>query len=362
MRGKINKSIAENSSRGFVKTPRGLVDEMISKIPREMFESSTTTFLDPCMGRGIFLYAVAKELERFGHSKENICSRLVGVDRNPAYVNIAKRSLEHHGFGDIIIKRADALSYNFDMKFNVVIGNPPFNSNDTVRGKTGHRGQGKNIAKAFTLFAVSLSPEIILFIQPYGHRTLSSRLQRDYIDNGLRRVINCSDYFPTISQTVVYFLFNKKSNEQFKDEVAKVCELPNKSITYRFVNQPGKLSRNEYEHNLKDEGKVRVVVTTSVIKYTDDSSFWRKMVDKSYGSWRVVFNCTTSKNSIGKVVIAGPEDVLSKSVHCLKVESKEQALEYQKYLKLDSTEKLLASVKTGMCNSKKFLQYIPDIV
>ena len=185
MRGKINKSIAENSSRGFVKTPRGLVDEMISKIPREMFESSTTTFLDPCCGRGIFLYAVAKELASFGHSKENICSRLVGVDRNPAYVNTAKRSLEHHGYGDIIVKRADALSYNFDMKFNVVIGNPPYQH-------TTGSSAGKPIWHLFVDVALNVCKDggYVSLIHPFGWRngkskfkSISKRLREYQIDH-----------------------------------------------------------------------------------------------------------------------------------------------------------------------------------
>ncbi len=247
------------------------------------------------------------------------------------------------------------------IRFDVILGNPPFNSNDTARTETKHRGQGDNLAKAFTQHALSLQPKQLLFVQPYGHRTFSSGVKRQYIAAGLYKVCDCSKDFPDVQQTLAYFVFDKKSTEEYSNDLETTLPKPDASIAEYFVNQPGKLSRCDYEDSLLDEGDVNVIVTTGVVKYTNDPDFLNKMRDKSYGSWRVVFNCTTSKTSIGKVLVASPTDILSKSVHCLKVNSKETAERYQEYLTLDSTEKLLSKVKVGMCNSRKFLEYIPDL-
>lgn len=249
------------------------------------------------------------------------------------------------------------------MIFDVVIGNPPFNSGDTQRNYTKHRGQGKNMSKLFTLKALGIARDYILFVQPYGQRTYSSALALKYLSKGLIKIIKCSNHFPDISQRLGYFIFDLHNPvNKVQDAFESSLDIPEKNISQLFRNQPGKLSRFEYENNLKSSGAVKVIITTSVIKYTDDLNFHEIMGDTSYGHWRVVFNCTTSLTTIGKVVIASPQDVLSKSVHCLVVSSEEEAKKYAAYLKEKTTEKVLASVKVGMCNSKKFIQYIPLLI
>ena len=46
-----NTIISERQDRGEVITPKSLVEEMIDKLPKEVFESETTTFL-----RSMFWY------------------------------------------------------------------------------------------------------------------------------------------------------------------------------------------------------------------------------------------------------------------------------------------------------------------
>ena len=46
-----NTIISERQDRGEVITPKSLVEEMIDKLPKEVFESETTTFL-----RSMFRY------------------------------------------------------------------------------------------------------------------------------------------------------------------------------------------------------------------------------------------------------------------------------------------------------------------
>ena len=254
----------------------------------------------------------------------------------------------------------DALEYDFNnMKFDVVIGNPPFNETDTARDDTNFKGQGRNLAKLFTYKAIELSKSIILFVQPYGHRTLSTQVERFYVTSGLKRVVNCKEHFPNVAQSLVYLIFNKDTHQDYVDEMKTTIPIPKDNIAQFFVNQPGKLSRFEYEHELKDKGSVKVFVTTGKQGFTDDINFHTRMQDKSYGRWRTVFNCTTTRTSIGKVLVASPTDVLSKSVHCLAFDTQEEAELYREYLSDPKTNSKLAEVKMGMCNSKKFLQYIP---
>ena len=50
-----NTIISERQDRGEVITPKSLVEEMIDKLPKEVFESETTTFLRSMFRYWIFL-------------------------------------------------------------------------------------------------------------------------------------------------------------------------------------------------------------------------------------------------------------------------------------------------------------------
>lgn len=354
-------NVDDRSSYGEVTTPLTLVNEMLDNLPKKLFLSDSTTFLDPAFGKGTFLEAIVRKLLHYGHSIENIQERVYGVEISHMKYNIVKELFSDFNFTKLY--KEDFLTKNFNnMKFDVIIGNPPFNETDTTRAYTNFKGQGRNLAKMFTQRAIELSKEHILFVQPYGHRTLSSKVERDYISEGLKRVVDCTEHFPQIAQTLVYFIFDNKSNAEYVNELRPTLSIPESNIAEYFINQPGKLSRFEYEDSLLDKGDVKVFVTTGKQLFTDDKNFHLKMQDKSYGKWRTVFNCTTTQNSIGKVLVATPVDVLSKSVHCLAFDTQEEAVQYKEYLEKKETNELLAKVKRGMCNSKKYLQYIPKVV
>ena len=74
-----------------------LVDEILDQLPKEVWSSSTTTFLDPAMSGGQFLKAVIVRLRKYGHSNNNITSRIFGFESNVMRVNIASKKCEGLG-------------------------------------------------------------------------------------------------------------------------------------------------------------------------------------------------------------------------------------------------------------------------
>ena len=55
-------SCLANLSNDEVFTPPEVVNRMLDMLPQELFESTETTFLDPCCKTGVFLREIAKRL------------------------------------------------------------------------------------------------------------------------------------------------------------------------------------------------------------------------------------------------------------------------------------------------------------
>ena len=335
-----------------------LVEEILDHIPENIWTSSTTTFLDPAIGGGQFVSSIEKRLKNAGHSHDNIAARVYGCESNILRINYAKN--KHGLIGNY--QAINALTNDWkNQTFDVVVGAPPFNSNDTSRTNIEHRGQGDNLAKKFTIKALELATGYIALIMPYGHRTYSSSFAKHLQTNGLYKILPCMNHFQGVSTNPCVFYFDRTSNVEQVEDLYNTHDhaVPAKNIGQIFRNQPGRLNRIDYEHLLNTSGKYRIVVTTAVIKYTDDDSIVTGMHDNTRGHWRVVFNCTTSIGKFGRIIIEGPDSILSKSVHCLIMDSESSAVKMKQYLETPSVQKLLMEVKNiNACNSKKFLKYI----
>lgn len=99
-----------------------LAEQMLDNIPSEIFESNTTTFLDPAMGGGQFLKAVIARLRKYGHSDTNIAGRVFGYETNKMRVNFVAKQCNNVG----TFAAKDFLEEDMSKKFDVVIGNPPY--------------------------------------------------------------------------------------------------------------------------------------------------------------------------------------------------------------------------------------------
>jgi len=338
-----------------------LVADMLDQLPGSVWTSKTSTFFDPAIGGGQFVRAIEQRLRNAGHSDANIRSRVMGFEESDLHIRFAVNKYKLVG-QYVKLSYEKFLEMDNNMKFDVIVGNPPYNSNDTSREETTHRGQGDNLAKKFTLKALELAKKHIAFIIPYGHRTYSPALQEELRMGGLYKIDSCKEHFMQVSTNPCIFLFDttKVVNTVEDNYNTHGLAIPADNIGKIFRNQPGKLNRIDYEKKLSDKGKYRIVVTTGVIKYTDDKSIVDKMNDNTQGKWRVVFNCTTSVKKLGKIIVEGPDSTLSKSVHCLLVKSKEEAENLKNYLESEKVKEILSNVKIiNACNSKKFLQYIP---
>lgn len=78
--GGVERDAARIKARSEVFTPTPLVNEMLDRLPQEIWDDPTKTFLDPACGDGQFLSEVLIRKLAAGHDFEQALSTIYGVD------------------------------------------------------------------------------------------------------------------------------------------------------------------------------------------------------------------------------------------------------------------------------------------
>jgi type I restriction-modification system DNA methylase subunit len=113
-----------------------LVNEMLDQLPSTVWESETTTFFDPALGGGQFVAEIERRLRAHGHSEANISQRVFGAEERKMRLNFALQ--KHILKGKYVVGGVDLDSVEaFGVKkFDVIVGNPPFQTGGETGGKS----------------------------------------------------------------------------------------------------------------------------------------------------------------------------------------------------------------------------------
>lgn len=271
-----------NLSNDEVFTPPTVVNQMLDMLPAELFRSSKTKFLDPVSKSGVFLREIAKRLmigleeeipdvrERANHiftkqlygmaiteltslisrrsvycskaanGKYSLCSEFDDEQGNIRYRNIehtfdggkcmycgaaisvfgkkARKDLESHAYEFIHTDKPEKIFKN--MKFDVIIGNPPYQLDTGGSGR-----QAKPLYNLFVEQAKKLNPRFLAMIIPArwyaGGMGLDEFRQSMMHDHHIKYLVdyaNAKDCFPqnSISGGVCYFLRDVTYNGKCK--------------------------------------------------------------------------------------------------------------------------------------------------
>lgn len=451
-----------NLSNDEVFTPPTVVNQMLDMLPAELFRSPRTTFLDPVSKSGVFLREIAKRLmigleseipdvrERANHifthqlfgisiteltsliSRRSVyCSKAANgryslcTEFKDEQGNIRFRSMEHtfvngkckycgaaeNVFGKKVRGNLESHAYEFihnlknfkDMKFDVIIGNPPYQLSDGG----GNGASAMPIYQKFVEQAQKLNPRFLTMIIPArwysGGKGLDEFRNSMLNDRRLRYLVDYSDSRDCFSNVdiaggVCYFLWDRdhegicsvktiKKNIEHESErylneydtfirdyealniIRKVqsnSDIFMDSVVYSR-NPYGFASTADFFSEMKEgfipimTSKGDLFVPRNEIKANNDTvSQWKVVLSKASAEHAGQVDKDGRRKILSRTQILPPDFICSESYLLLSAfETKEEAENMLAYVKTRFFRYLLSTILLTQNISKDKFQFVP---
>jgi hypothetical protein len=243
------------------------------QIPDSVLLKPNVKILNIACGHGTEAAILARRMIALGIPKKKVNNSIWLLDKYNTFTNQVRNT---YGFQNVIT--ADFLTWKTDMKFDVVIGNPPY-----LNG----------LWREFIKRSCALSREHVIMIAPDGANIYSARgarIREEMVSDGVQSVTDVTKYFPTVnSGSIVCYVFNKtiSANVRAFDKssiadqiVLKVLEKSHQTLRCEIGNQSKKFI-DAKRYNSCQKGLVPVLESISV-NDPNKIAFISKKLAKTY--------------------------------------------------------------------------------
>ncbi len=450
-----------NLSNDEVFTPPELVNDILDLLPKKLFENKETTFLDPVCKSGVFLREIAKRLmtglekeipdkqKRINHifknqlfgiaiteltsllsrrsvyctktanGKYSVCEDFDDIQGNILFKRInhkwkkdkckycgaskktlnRSKDLETHAYQFIHTEKPEEI---FKMKFDVIIGNPPYQLNDG--GGTG--SSAKPIYHKFIEQAKKLNPRFITMIIPArwysGGKGLDNFRKVMLSDKRIRKLRDFEDSrdcFPSvdIAGGICYFLWDRDNqgkcevvtnnkaqiqhSERFLDEfdtfvrsntaLNLICKINKKCDVFLDTIVSSRMPfgiTNEF--NIENDGNIKLISSNGISNISiNQVTSGKHLVNK----WKVLISKTASEHAgqpdkDGRRRVFSRIEVMPPNVVCTEsylsvgsFDNEQEALNLVSFLKSKFCRFLVSSILLTQNITKSKFVFVPKL-
>ena len=212
----LNKDKSSFNSSNDEPTPIGCIEEMLSKIPKEIWSKDSLRILDPCCGNGNF-HLVSYNLLKEHHSNKDIFEKILFFnDTNEQRLSTIKKIFCNNKFS-LQINKNNFLEYDTDLeeheKYDIIMANPPF-AKLLPNGKRASKNH--NLIKPFLEKSLQLLKKggFIVYITPNSWMSLADRnklikkltkLQFHYLN-----IHTAKKWFPKIGSSFTWYVIQNQ--------------------------------------------------------------------------------------------------------------------------------------------------------
>jgi adenine-specific DNA-methyltransferase len=207
----LNKDKSTFKTSNDEPTPISCIEEMIEKIPNELWNRDDLKILDPCCGNGNFhfpIYNILKEKHPIEDILENILSF---NDTNKERLEHVK-SIYNYPYYKLNLLNEDFLKWETKELFDLIVANPPY-AKFQENGKRASKNH--NLIKDFVHKSLSLLKDngFLLFITPDNWMSYADRNKLVIELNELQiihlNIHTAKKYFPKVGSSFTWYIVQK---------------------------------------------------------------------------------------------------------------------------------------------------------